>query len=230
METLKMSDFRIRVGTKDDSDKYIGEDKNWEHATNEIKRVLDEMKIPYTVEIGDAAFYGPKADIVIHDAIGREWQIGTIQVDYNLPEKFDISYVGEDNTKHRPVMIHRAPFGSFERFTGILIEHFGGAFPTWLSPKQVVIVPISEKFESYAKELHNELIDNDVRCELDDSNASLGARIRNARKLKVPYTIVIGEKEVSDNTVTIRNREGKQDVVKKDKFVEDLVKEIKERK
>lgn len=230
MKTLKMEDFRIRVGTKDDSDKYIGEEKNWEHATNEIKRVLDKLKIPYTVEIGDAAFYGPKADIVINDAIGREWQIGTIQVDYNLPEKFKINYIAKDGKKYRPVMIHRAPFGSFERFTGILIEHFAGAFPLWLSPKQIAIIPISENCFEYAKQINSELINNEIRSEINCKNETLGYKIREAQTQKTNYIAIIGEKETTTNTITLRDRSGNQEVVKKDDLLKKLEKEIKEKK
>lgn len=229
MNTLKMNNFRIRVGTRDNSEKYLGDEKIWITATKNITDALDKKEIPYVVEEGEAAFYGPKADIVIHDSIGREWQIGTIQVDYNLPEKFDINYIGEDGKKHRPIMIHRAPFGSFERFTGILIEHFGGAFPTWLSPTQTIIIPISQNFLSYAEKINNILIENEVRTKLDDRNESLGYRIRDAQKLKVPYIIIVGAKEVESSTLAIRNREGKQEIFKTEDFIEKILKEIKEK-
>ncbi len=229
MSTLDMSNFRIRVGTRDDSEKYLGDKETWAKATKNITDALDKKNIPYTVEEGEAAFYGPKADIVIHDSIGREWQIGTIQIDYNLPVKFDIHYISENGKKEVPIMIHRAPFGSFERFTGILIEHFGGAFPLWLSPKQVIIIPVSENFTKYAKELHSELIDNNIRSELSDKNETLGYRIREAQKQKVPYIVVVGAKEIENNTVAIRNRTGEQFVLSKADFIKKINEEIKKK-
>ncbi len=230
MSTLKLNDFRVRVGARDPSgNKYVGSVENWERATKEIIEVLKERKINFVVNEGDAAFYGPKADIIIKDALGREWQTGTIQLDYNLPEKFNLEYVGSDGKNHVPVMIHRAPFGSFERFTGILIEHFGGAFPLWLSPEQVRIIPVSEKFSEYAKKVHSVLLDSEVRAKLDDSNETLGYRIRNGQKMKTPYILVVGAKEQEANTVAVRTRDGKQEVVSLDAFVEKALKEIKEK-
>ncbi len=231
MNTLGLKDFRVRIGTRDPkSNKYVGSTESWKKATKEIIEVLKETKIKYTIEEGDAAFYGPKADIVINDSIGREWQTGTIQLDYNLPERFDLNYVGKDGKEHRPIMIHRAPFGSFERFVGILIEHFGGAFPLWLAPRQIVIIPVAETFAKYARELNDTLIDKEIRSKLDDRNESLGYRIREAQKQKVPYIIVVGEKEVKAKSVTIRDRQGKQEEMKTDKFIEKLQKEIKDKK
>ena len=231
MGILKLQDFRVRVGTRDpNSDKYVGTKEHWDRATKEIIEVLKENKINYTIEDGDAAFYGPKADIVVKDALGREWQTGTIQLDYNLPERFGMKYIGADGKEHEPVMIHRAPFGSFERFTGIVIEHFGGAFPTWLAPKQAVIIPVSETFAKYGKELFDEMIDEDLRVKLDDRNETLGYRIREAQKMKVPYILVVGEKEVKDKSVAVRSRDGKQEVLSKEDFIKKMQKEIKERK
>jgi threonyl-tRNA synthetase len=231
MTTLGLKEFRVRIGTRDPtSDKYVGSKENWDKSTKEIIEVLDEKKITYTIEEGDAAFYGPKADIVVNDALGREWQTGTIQLDYNLPERFDLNYIGADGKNHRPIMIHRAPFGSFERFVGIIIEHFGGAFPLWLSPKQAIIIPVSEHFAKYAKTVNDELIEEGIRSKLDDRNETLGYRIREAQKMKVPYIVVVGEKEVADKSVAVRNRAGKQEVLKTKKFLEKLQKEIKEKK
>ncbi|MEK6958578.1 MAG: threonine--tRNA ligase [archaeon] len=230
MGVLKLNEFRVRVGTRDPkSDKYVGSVENWEKSTQEIIEVLKEKKINFTVNEGDAAFYGPKADIIIKDALGREWQTGTIQLDYNLPERFELEYIGPDGSKHRPIMIHRAPFGSFERFTGLIIEHFGGAFPLWLSPEQVRIIPISEKFLDYAKQVQTRLLDEEIRIKLDDRNETLGSRIRDAQKLKVPYIVVVGAKEAESNSVAVRPRVGNQEVMTLDKFVEKATKEIKEK-
>jgi len=231
MKTLNLTNFRVRVGARDsESDKYVGDPALWEKATEEIIDVLKKRNIDFEVNKGDAAFYGPKADIVVKDALGREWQTGTIQLDYNLPERFDMKYIGADGKKHQPVMIHRAPFGSFERFTGIIIEHFGGAFPTWLAPEQVRIIPVAESFAKYGKELFDEMIDEEIRAKLDDRSETLGYRIREAQKMKVPYIIIVGEKEVADNKVAIRTRDGKQEVLPKDEFISKIKTEIKEKK
>ncbi len=231
LSTLKINNFRVRVGTRDPtSDKYVGTPEQWERATKEIIEVLKERKLNFEVNPGDAAFYGPKADIIVKDALGREWQTGTIQLDYNLPERFELEYIGVDGQKHEPVMIHRAPFGSFERFTGIIIEHFGGAFPTWLSPEQVKIIPISEKFIEYAKKVQAQLMGAEVRVKLDDRNETLGYRIRDAQKEKVPYIVVVGAKEEETGKVAIRPREGEQQVVSIEEFIEKITKEIKEKR
>lgn len=230
MGVLKLTNFRVRVGSRDPAGtKYIGAPEVWEKATQEIIEVLKEKGINFEVNEGDAAFYGPKADIVVKDALGREWQTGTIQLDYNLPQRFNLEYVGADGAKHQPVMIHRAPFGSFERFTGIVIEHFGGAFPLWLSPEQVKIIPLSEKFMPYAKEVHEKLIDNEIRAKIDERNETLGYRIREAQKEKVPYIIVVGAKEAEAKAVAVRPRVGNQEVMPLDTFVEKALKEIKEK-
>ncbi|MDD3083655.1 MAG: threonine--tRNA ligase [Candidatus ainarchaeum sp.] len=231
MNILNLNKFRVRVGTRDpNKEKYVGPQENWERATKEIIEVLKDKKIDYTIEEGDAAFYGPKADIVINDALGREWQTGTIQLDYNLPERFDLNYVGEDGKKHRPIMIHRAPFGSFERFVGIIIEHYGGAFPTWLSPEQTIILPISDKFLDYAKKLNSELIEEGIRSKLDYRKETLGYRIRDAQKMKIPYILVIGAKEIENESVAVRNRKGEQEIIKIKDFLEKIKKEIREKK
>jgi len=230
MGILKLKDFRVRIGTRDPtSSKYIGDPAHWERATQEIIEVLKDKKINFEVNPGDAAFYGPKADILVKDALGREWQTGTIQLDYNLPERFQLEYTGQDGQKHRPVMIHRAPFGSFERFTGVIIEHFGGAFPLWLSPEQVRIIPLSDKFIDYAKQIHAKLLDAEVRVKLDDRNETLGYRIREAQKEKVPYALIVGAKEAEAGTVAVRPRNGNQEVMPLEKFIEKALKEIKEK-
>ncbi len=231
MGTLKLTNFRVRVGTRDPtSDKYVGDPENWEKATQEIIEVLKERQINFEINPGDAAFYGPKADIVIKDALGREWQTGTIQLDYNLPERFKLEYIGADGQKHRPIMIHRAPFGSFERFTAIVIEHFGGSFPTWLSPEQVRIISISEKFNDYANKIKQELLENEIRVKVDYRNETLGYRIREAQKEKVPYAIVVGAKEEESGKVAVRPRTSEQQILSIQEFVEKITKEIQEKK
>jgi len=230
MGILKLKDFRVRVGTRDPtSSKYVGDPANWEKATQEIIEVLKEKNINFVVNPGDAAFYGPKADIIVKDALGREWQTGTIQLDYNLPERFNIEYAGSDGQKHQPVMIHRAPFGSFERFTGIVIEHFGGNFPLWLSPEQVRIIPISEKFLEYTKEVKEKLLDAEIRVKLDERNETLGYKIRDAQKDKTPYALIVGAKEVENKTVAVRDRSGKQEIMTLEEFITKTTKEIREK-
>ncbi|MCX6801359.1 MAG: threonine--tRNA ligase [Candidatus Diapherotrites archaeon] len=230
MKVLGLENFRVRIGTRDEkSTKYIGDIKNWERATKEIIEVLEECKIKFEINEGDAAFYGPKADILIKDSLEREWQTGTIQLDYNLPERFELEYIAADGKKHSPVMIHRAPFGSFERFVGIIIEHFGGAFPLWLAPEQVRIIPVSEKFAKYGKKVRDELAEKEIRCVLDDSNETLGYRIREGQKEKIPYILVVGAKEEEDSSVAIRDRQGKQEVMKMEKFIQNALKEIAEK-
>jgi threonyl-tRNA synthetase len=230
MGVLKLQNFRVRIGTRDPkSNKYVGEEKSWERATKEIIEVLNERKINFEINEGDAAFYGPKADILVKDSLGREWQTGTIQLDYNLPERFNLEYIGADGKKHQPVMIHRAPFGSFERFCGVIIEHFGGTFPTWLSPEQARIIPVSEKFMEYAAQVKEKLLDAEIRVKLDDSNETLGYKIREGQKNKVPYMLVIGGKEAEGKTVAARDRTGKQEVLTVEKFIEKIQKEIKEK-
>ena len=207
LSTLGMSDYRVRVGTRDpDSNKYTGEAANWDKAEAACRAAAQTLGVPFTEEPGEAAFYGPKIDFVIKDVIGREWQLGTVQVDYNLPVRFDLSYIGADNTAHRPVMIHRAPFGSMERFCGVLIEHFGGDFPVWLAPEQLRLVPISEKTLDYGRTLLAQLKAAGVRAVLDEHNDKLGAKIRRAELDKVPYTLVLGQKEAEAQSVSVRSR------------------------
>ena len=206
--TLGMNDYRVRLSLRDpDSDKYVGDPENWDKSEAALREAVDALGVDYTEEEGEAAFYGPKIDFVVKDVIGRDWQLGTVQVDYNLPERFDLSYIGSDNKPHRPVMIHRAPFGSLERFTGLLIEHFEGKFPTWLSPEQVRVLPISEKFNDAADEVVKALVDIGVRVSADRNADKVGAKIRLARLDRVPYMLVIGAREAENGTVTVRHRD-----------------------
>jgi threonyl-tRNA synthetase len=206
--TLGMKDYRVRVGLRDpDSSKYVGSPQNWDKAEEACRQAASTLGIPLSAEPGEAAFYGPKIDFVVKDVIGREWQLGTVQVDYNLPERFNLGYVGSDNQLHRPVMIHRAPFGSMERFCGVLIEHFGGAFPVWLSPQQVKILPISQKHLEYANTVAARLRDERLRVDVDDRNEKIGLKIREAQLSKVPYMLVVGDKEAADGAVALRSRE-----------------------
>ncbi len=207
LNTLGMHDYRVRVGLRDpDSNKYTGEAANWDKAEAACRAAASTLGVPFTEEPGEAAFYGPKIDFVVKDVIGREWQLGTVQVDYNLPVRFDLSYIGADNQPHRPVMIHRAPFGSMERFCGVLIEHFAGDFPVWLSPEQVRLVPISEKTLEYGQSLLAQLKAAGIRASLDEHNDKLGAKIRRAEIEKVPYTLVLGGKEAEAQAVSVRSR------------------------
>ncbi|MFM2169934.1 MAG: hypothetical protein RI957_163 [Verrucomicrobiota bacterium] len=206
--TLGMHEYRVRLSLRDpDSDKYVGDPENWEKAENALREAVQTLGVEYTEELGEAAFYGPKIDFVVKDVIGRDWQLGTVQVDYNLPERFNLSYIGEDNRPHRPVMIHRAPFGSLERFTGLLIEHFEGKFPTWLAPEQVRVLPISEKYMDYAEKVTAQLADQKIRVSMDRTSDKIGAKIRNARLERVPYMLIIGQKEEEEQTVSVRHRD-----------------------
>ncbi|MCD8483156.1 MAG: threonine--tRNA ligase [Verrucomicrobia bacterium] len=205
--TLGMKDYRVRIGLRDpDSSKYTGDGALWDKAEAALRQVAGTLGVPYTEEPGEAAFYGPKIDFVVRDVIGREWQLGTVQVDYNLPIRFDLSYVGPDNKPHRPVMIHRAPFGSMERFTGVLIEHFAGNFPTWLAPEQVRLLPITDDQVPFCKEVQAKLKAAKVRCSIDDQSDKLGAKIRRAELEKVPYMFVVGKNEAAEGKVTVRSR------------------------
>ena len=208
LNTLGMHDYRVRLSLRDpDSDKYVGSPENWDKAEAALRHAVQTLGVEYTEELGEAAFYGPKIDFVVKDVIGRDWQLGTVQVDYNLPVRFGLSYVGADNQAHIPVMIHRAPFGSLERFTGLLIEHFEGKFPTWLAPEQVRVVPISEKTLEAAESTAARLADAGVRVTVDRSNEKVGAKIRTARLERIPYILVLGQKEVDEGTVSIRRRD-----------------------
>ncbi|MGC6581537.1 MAG: threonine--tRNA ligase [Akkermansiaceae bacterium] len=206
--TLGMQDYGVRLSLRDpDSDKYVGDPASWDKAEAALREAIQTLGVEYTEEPGEAAFYGPKIDFVVKDVIGRDWQLGTVQVDYNNPERFDLSYIGSDNKPHRPVMIHRAPFGSLERFVGLLIEHFEGKFPTWLAPEQVRVLPISEKFSEAAQALVSELAEAGVRVKVDGSGDKIGAKIRLARMDRVPYLAVIGAREVEENSVSVRHRD-----------------------
>jgi threonyl-tRNA synthetase len=231
LTTLGMQDYRVRVGLRDpDSNKYTGDAANWDKAENACREAAKTLGVPFTEEPGEAAFYGPKIDFVIKDVIGREWQLGTVQVDYNLPIRFDLSYIGADNHAHRPVMIHRAPFGSMERFCGVLIEHFGGDFPTWLAPEQVRLVPISDKTIDYSRALLAKMKAEGLRASLDEHSDKLGAKIRRAELDKVPYTLVIGQKEAEANSVSVRSRaRGDEGVMTSDAYVAKVKAEIASR-
>lgn len=212
-KALDFKDFTAQVSLRDpkDTEKYIGTDENWEKAERAIIEAAAEKGLKTKVELGEAAFYGPKLDFMVKDAIGRKWQLGTIQVDYNLPERFQLEYTGADNQKHRPVMIHRAPFGSMERFVAVLIEHTGGKFPLWLAPDQAVILTVSEKSNEYARKLSELLNNADIRTVLDDRNEKIGRKIRDNELKKIPYLLVVGENEAKENRVSVR-RQGQGDM------------------
>lgn len=229
--TLGMHDYRVRLSLRDpNSDKYVGSPENWDKAEAALRDAVQTLGVPYTEEPGEAAFYGPKIDFVVKDVIGREWQLGTVQVDYNLPVRFGLSYVGADNQAHTPVMIHRAPFGSMERFTGLLIEHFEGKFPAWLAPEQVRVLPISDKTLDAAEAATARLADAGVRVTIDRTPDKIGAKIRLARLARVPYMLVIGQREAEEGTVSVRHRD-KDDLGARplDAFLSDLTAEIRER-
>ena len=210
---LDFKNFEAQISLRDPENKtkYIGSDDVWEKAESAIVEACQEKGLKARIELGEAAFYGPKLDFMVKDAIGRRWQLGTIQVDYNLPERFDLDYVGEDNQKHRPVMIHRAPFGSMERFVAVLIEHTGGKFPLWLTPDQVVVLPISEKYCDYAYEVARQLELSDIRVSVDDRNEKIGRKIRDNELKRIPYMVIVGEKEAENNQVSVR-RQGAGDM------------------
>jgi threonyl-tRNA synthetase len=204
---LGMKDYRVRVGLRDpDSSKYVGDPGQWDRAEKACKDAAESLGVPFTLEPGEAAFYGPKIDFVVKDVIGREWQLGTVQVDYQLPVRFDLSYIGADNKPHRPVMIHRAPFGSMERFVGVLIEHFAGAFPVWLSPVQATVLPIAERHNEYARGVYEKLRALGIRATLNLSSDKVNAKIREAQLEKIPYMLVIGDREAEQGAVSVRHR------------------------
>ena len=231
LNTLGIVDYRVRVGLRDvDSTKYVGDPENWDRAESALREAASSLDVPFTEESGEAAFYGPKIDFVVKDVIGREWQLGTVQVDYNLPERFDLSYIGKDNKPHRPVMIHRAPFGSLERFVAVLIEHFEGSFPTWLSPEQVRVLPISEKFSEQAGEQLNKLLGVGARASMDNSAEKIGAKIRLAQLEKVPYMLIIGANEVETNTISVRHRKrGDLGALCPEEFISQFTEEVSSR-
>jgi threonyl-tRNA synthetase len=228
---FNMTDYRVRLGLREPgSDKYVGRAEDWDRAEAACREAAKTLGVAYTEEPGEAAFYGPKIDFVVRDVIGREWQLGTVQVDFQLPERFDLQYTGSDNKPHRPVMIHRAPFGSMERFVGVLIEHFAGAFPLWLAPEQVRILPVSDKFAAYADEVVSALRAAGVRAVVDTSQDKLGAKIRLAQVAKVPYMIVVGGKEAESRQVSVRSRKAGDEGSKPlEEFVERIKQEIGER-
>lgn len=207
-KTLKFDEFTAQISLRDpnNKEKYIGSDENWERAEQAIIKAASEKGLKTVVEYGEAAFYGPKLDFMVKDAIGRKWQLGTIQVDYNLPERFDLTYTGADDKPHRPIMIHRAPFGSMERFVAVLLEHTGGKFPLWLSPAQCVVLPISEKFNDYAEKVSKYLNNCDIRSEIDLRNEKIGRKIRDNELKRIPFLLIVGEKEESDNLVSVRQQ------------------------
>jgi threonyl-tRNA synthetase len=208
--TLKFDKFTAQVSLRDkvDRSKYIGTDENWEKAENAIIEAAAEKGLPTVVEYGEAAFYGPKLDFMVKDALGRSWQLGTIQVDYNLPERFELEYIGSDDKPHRPVMIHRAPFGSMERFVAVLLEHTAGKLPLWLSPEQAIILPISEKYNDFAKKVCELLNNYELRTSVDDRNETIGKKIRENELKRIPYLLIVGEKEAASDTVSVRKQGG----------------------
>lgn len=230
-KAFDFNDVIIQISLRDPKhpEKYIGSDENWEKAENAIKEVAKERGLNAIIEYGEAAFYGPKMDFMVRDAIGRKWQLGTIQVDYNLPERFDLTYIGADNEKHRPVMIHRAPFGSMERFVAVLIEHCGGNFPLWLTPDQAIILPISEKYQKYAENVLHLLKKYEIRALIDDRSEKTGRKIRDAEMKKVPYMLIVGEKEEATGSVSVRKHgEGDLGTFSIETFAEKVNAEISE--
>ncbi|MGB9883336.1 MAG: threonine--tRNA ligase [Microgenomates group bacterium] len=228
LKIFSLNDYYFRLGLRSPKEKYLGNDEIWQKAEREIVKAIEKKGLNYVKSEGDAAFYGPKLDVIIKDAIGREWQCGTIQVDFMLPERFKLEYVDKDGQIKRPALIHRAPLGSLERFTAILIEHYAGAFPLWLSPTQIMILPISEKYLDYSNTIKNQLIEHGFRVEIDESNETLGKKIRNATLQKIPYLVIIGEKEAKSNQfISVRTREGKDlGQLNISKFISDLKKQL----
>ena len=226
---LGFDDFSTQVSLRDpkNSEKYIGDKNVWEKSENAILKAVKEKKLNYNVKYGEAAFYGPKLDFMVNDALGREWQLGTIQVDYNLPERFDLTYKGKDNKLHRPVMIHRAPFGSLERFVAILLENTAGNLPLWLTPNQAIVLPISDKYEKYSKKVLNLIENNEIRALVDNRSETMGRKIRDAELSKIPFMIIIGEKENDNNMISLRSHGGKDyGMIKLDKFFHIIDEEI----
>lgn len=229
--TLGMTDFRVRVGLRDpDSSKYVGDPANWDKAEAACREAAKTLGVPFSEEPGEAAFYGPKIDFVVQDVIGREWQLGTVQVDYNLPVRFDLTYTGADSMPHRPVMIHRAPFGSMERFVGVLIEHFAGSFPTWLAPEQVRILPIADRHAEWCEDLKTRLVEAGIRATVDSRSEKTGKKVAEGQVARIPYLLVIGDRDIAAGNVSVRHRElgdlGGRSV---DQFMDDLLHEVRER-
>ena len=229
--SMKFDNFEAQISLRDkvNREKYIGSEENWDKAEQAIIEACQEKGLPARIEYGEAAFYGPKLDFMVKDAIGRRWQLGTIQVDYNLPERFGLEYTGADNQKHRPVMIHRAPFGSMERFVAVLLEHTAGKLPVWLTPEQAVVLPISEKFNDYAEKVVKELDKYDIRAIIDDSNEKIGKKIRDNELKRIPYLLIVGEKEVQNEEISVRKQgEGDKGSQKITTFAENFAREIEE--
>jgi threonyl-tRNA synthetase len=219
-----------RLSYRDDknTEKYGGQAEFWEQAQREIREVADEMKLDYFIGVGEASFYGPKIDFMVKDALNRTWQLGTVQVDYVMPERFELEYIGSDGQKHRPVIIHRAPFGSLERFVGILIEHFAGEFPLWLSPVQAVVLPITDTFADYGKEILQKLQAAGIRAEADERNEKIGYKIRDWETKKVPFMVVVGEKEKINRTISVRrHKKGDQGAATIEEFTAMILENIK---
>ena len=227
--SLGLNNFSTQISLRDsdNSEKYIGDKEIWKKSENAILKAVKEKKLNYTIKYGEAAFYGPKLDFMLNDALGREWQLGTIQVDYNLPERFDLTYKGKDNKLHRPVMIHRAPFGSLERFVAILLENTAGNLPLWLTPNQAIVLPISEKYEKYCKKVLNLMENNEIRALVDNRGETMGRKIRDAELSKIPFMIIIGEKENDNNMISLRSHGGKDyGMIKLEKFIQIVNQEI----
>ena len=229
LETLGMKEYRVRLGIRESgSEKYVGKKESWERAEKALKEAVIKLRIDFEISKGEAAFYGPKIDFLVKDVLGREWQLGTVQVDYNLPERFNLNYTGQDNKKHPVVMIHRAPFGSIERFVGILIEQFGGNFPTWLAPEQVRILSVSDKYGDYANEIKRLLEVEKITSTIDKHSEKLGGKIRRAEIDKIPCVIIVGEKEQYNKNVSVRSRVSKdlEGIWTLENFTEKIKKEI----
>lgn len=226
-EVYTLFGFKYHVELSTRPEDSMGSDEDWDMATEALRNALDELGLDYVVNEGDGAFYGPKIDFHLEDSIGRTWQCGTIQLDFQLPLRFELEYVGADGEKHRPIMIHRVAFGSIERFIGILIEHFAGAFPMWLAPEQVRILPISDKYLDKAEEIKNKIFDSGIRVTLDDRAEKVGYKIREAQLKKVPYMLIVGEKEIESGTVSVRSRkDGDLGAMKIDEFISKSLDEI----
>jgi threonyl-tRNA synthetase len=228
-DVMQVFDFEFEIEFSTRPEKSIGTDLDWERATTALTEALDTFDFSYKINEGDGAFYGPKIDFKLKDCLNRSWQCATIQCDFVLPERFDLNYIGEDGNKHRPVMLHRVILGSIERFMGVLIEHYAGAFPTWLSPVQVKVITISDEQNKYAENIYKNLLDNDIRTEIDLRNESLNHKIREAQMQKIPYMLVIGNKEIENNTVAPRMRNGKNlGAIPLDDFIKQLNHECKQ--
>lgn len=226
---MGFQEFTTQLSFRDDNaEKYGGDIKLWERAQREIKEAADQMGLTYYIAEGEAAFYGPKIDFMVKDALGRKWQLGTVQIDYIMPERFNLEYMGSDGQKHRPVVIHRAPFGSLERFIGVLIEHYAGEFPLWLAPVQVAVIPVSQNFVDYSKSVLNVLKENNIRAEFDERNEKIGYKIRDWETKKIPYMLILGEKEQSSGAISVRkHRKGDLGSLSLSEFIDNINNEIK---